>query len=194
MSLSTFGVFLLVGSDSAVKVRGGCQEARHRDWIQCLRGNIHGSTSYKQFYGVNVGYPVVGSYHAPIDPLSEQNPIIREDLMKRYPAEPTDVHVLFRKDEASPPAPVFLQMHANAGTEFDYVTLEKYEQVSDDRNELLYGYRRRPRVRSTSEPRSFIQRYLFADVTIAEAGQDRDVFGMRFNFQRMFEYTLDLPK
>ena len=47
MSLSTFGVFLLVGSDSAVKVRGGCQEARHRDWIQCFRGDIHGSISFK---------------------------------------------------------------------------------------------------------------------------------------------------
>jgi hypothetical protein len=49
-------------------------------------------------------------------------------------------------------------------------------------------------LRSTEAPRSYVQRYLFADVTIAAAGQDRDVFGMRFNFKRMLESTVELPK
>lgn len=191
--MGTLGTFLLVGSDSAVKVRGGCQEARHRDWIQCVRGDIHGSITFKQFHGVNVGYPVPSWHHAPIDVLSEQNSVIREDLKKRYPPEPTDIHVLFRKDEASPAAPVLLQMHANARTEFDYVTLERYEWISGDQYDVRLQ-RRRPRTGSTSESRSFVQRYLFAEVTITEAGQDPDVFGMRFTFKSMLESTFELPK
>lgn len=195
--LATFGIFLLVGSDSAVKVRGGCQEAGHRDWIQCFRGEIHGGISFKRFMGVDFGYPVVGTYHAPIDPRSESNPTIREYLMERYPAVPTDVHVLFRKDEASPAAPALLQTHAAAGTKFDHVKLEKYEREFEDPREDLRppgpGLRRR-QPSPPEEHRSFVRRYKFFGVTIAGAGQDRDVFEMRFNFEGMTESSAVLPK
>jgi hypothetical protein len=170
MSLSVFGVFLLMGSDAAVKVRGDCLEAAHRDWIQCFHGEIRGSIDYKQFGGVNVGFPSVGG--------------------GLY--GPTQVHIKFRKDETSAAAPVLLQTHAQAGTVFDYAKLERYEQYSLAAHELETELRPRDLRRHIPPPdntRPFVRRYQLFDVTIAQAGQDRDVLEMLLKFERMVEST-----